>query len=192
MTQISYKLAAKLADSLSQGEKELHIYQYAIQVLFEKWIGLSAAALISIGLGMGKEFLAFLLVFAPLRTFGGGMHMKTYAECFAGSNLLVTGILLGVKYAPAQVNHPVLICISSLMILSGICKMTPVLHANRPMKESEIILCRKRIRQSALVIYATLMIFVIAGHCRLVYLVWETIAAIFITMAIPHIRVCGK
>lgn len=67
-----------LAKQLDKDQHWCNIFQYAIQVTLEKWISLTVMGLLATWFGYGKEYLLFLLIFIPLRSFGGGLHMKTY------------------------------------------------------------------------------------------------------------------
>lgn len=183
MELIACCLAQQLTGKLKQDEKHLHIYQYAIQVLIEKWTGLGAALAIACFIGMPKEFLLFILIFMPIRSYGGGFHMKTYAGCFFASNLLITAILLAAKYLPLY-KYSYIWCPIALAALAGIQFMAPVLHINRPMRQEEMDRCRSCVRKITAAIAGLLLVLAMKNYSKQVFMITETVSVSFIMMIV--------
>lgn len=164
-----------------QNKEWIEIYQYAIQILLEKWISLLAIGVIAFLLNQGMEYLFFLLIFLPLRSHGGGFHMKTYPGCLIGSIILIIGTLFAAEYLPLK-DLPVFCVASDFAMLYAIRRMAPVQHINRPMTEKEIAGCRKRIRTVTVVIAVLLIALMLAGCVKYLSIASVTLFAVVLLM----------
>ena len=79
-------------------KKNYEIYQYGFQCFLEVSASTICSIVIALLLHMFFECLFFFLLFIPMRSFSGGLHLKTYFSCFIGSCLILTTTLLIVKY----------------------------------------------------------------------------------------------
>lgn len=164
-----------------------NIFQYAIQVTLEKWISLTVMGLLATWFGYGKEYLLFLLIFIPLRSFGGGLHMKTYIGCLVCSCLMVGGVLISSGIVAENMNIW-LVGISGILACIPVNIMAPVLHINRPMKKREIIICKRKVKMFT-VILAVVQLFLSGCNRRnLVALISETIWLVLIFMVLGNIE----
>lgn len=114
-------LAKRLADYICEKEiiteEMTEIYQYGFQCFLELSVSTVCSIIIALFLGMLPECLFFFLLFIPMRSYGGGLHMKTYFACFIGSCLILTASLLAVKYLQSPFRS-LLRCICLLPYLS--------------------------------------------------------------------------
>ena len=109
-------------------EDALEIYEYGFQCFLELAISTLCSIFMAIFLNMLPECLFFFLFFIPLRSFGGGLHMKTYLACFIGSCLILVSTLLTVKcFTVPLVISFALYGLSAILILI----VGPVNHPNR-------------------------------------------------------------
>ena len=74
-------------------EKNYEIYQYGFQCFLEVSASTICSIVIALLLHMFSECLFFFLLFIPMRSFSGGLHLKTYFSCFIGSCLILTTTL---------------------------------------------------------------------------------------------------
>lgn len=81
--------------SISDSDNKL--YEYAIRILVQGLINITASILIGIFFNMVKECLCILLVFFVLRKFTGGLHTKKYITCLICSLLILIASLIFVK-----------------------------------------------------------------------------------------------
>ena len=181
MNYISAQIASVIVRELNREEKWQRIYQYAIQILLEKWISLSAIGVIAYLLNQGMEYLFFLLIFMPLRSHGGGFHMKTYAGCLIGSGILIIGTLFAGEYSPLK-EFPLFCTVVDFTMLYVIRKMAPVQHINRPMTEKEIAGCRKKIRTVTAAITVLLIALLLAGCVKYLSIASVTLFAVMILL----------
>lgn len=84
--------------------------------------------------GMLPECLFFFLLFIPMRSYGGGLHMKTYFACFIGSCFILTFSLLAVKYLTISIpiSFALYLFAAILILVIG-----PVDHPNREVDAQE-------------------------------------------------------
>ena len=84
-------------------EKSYEIYQYGFQCFLEVSTSTICSIIIALLLHMLPECLFFFLLFIPMRSFSGGLHLKTYFSCFIGSCLILASTLLIVKYVTVPI-----------------------------------------------------------------------------------------
>ena len=63
-------------------EKNYEIYQYGFQCFLEVSASTICSIVIALLLHMFSECLFFFLLFIPMRSFSGGLHLKTYFFLF--------------------------------------------------------------------------------------------------------------
>lgn len=88
-----------------------------MQMLLE----ISCSSIISIIIccfyGMFMEGLLFFAIFIPLRSYLGGLHMKSYGNCFICSSITLMGVLVLVKYFEQGYNTSWMLLIISVVIV---------------------------------------------------------------------------
>lgn len=181
MEQISGAIAVRFTAYLNKDQHWCNIFQYAVQVLLEKWISLTVMGILAGSLGYGKEYILFLLVFMPLRSCCGGFHMKTYGGCLVCSCLLVVSVLVTSRMMPAESNVW-MTGIGGVIPLIPVNRMAPVLHVNRPMKQKEIDRCRKKAFTLSVILTTAMILFSACNRIETVTLFSETIWAVLIFM----------
>ncbi len=109
-------------------------YQYGFQTFLELVLNLICSICIAVFLHMELECLLFFLFFIPLRSYNGGLHLKSYYSCLIFSCMTMTFILLIVKYF--YIPAPISFCLYVILLL--FIKFTgAVNHPNRPVTEEE-------------------------------------------------------
>lgn len=92
------RIAGVLSDVLVAkdivGPEDRDFYRYAIESLLIICINLFTMLGLAILIGKPAECLFFLMVFSPLRSHSGGLHMKTWYSCYFASCCLVEIVLL--------------------------------------------------------------------------------------------------
>ncbi|MFG6324497.1 MAG: accessory gene regulator B family protein [Lachnospiraceae bacterium] len=173
-------LAKKLTDYIYEKEiitEELvEIYQYGFQCFLELSVSTICSIIIALFLGMLPECLFFFLLFIPMRSYGGGLHMKTYFACFMGSCLILTTSLLAVKYLtlPIPISFTLYLLAAILILFIG-----PVDHPNREVDAQEN---RTFIKRTYFTLFASLLLailFIFMQNTR--YMLLQTIVFVFIS-----------
>lgn len=142
-----YKLSERIADGfekqrvISSEDKEL--YRYGVQQGLNLLLNLLTTFVIGILCGMLMASILFIVVYMPLRSFAGGYHAKTHLRCYLYSILMITAVLLVIRFLPLGR----LIC-SCLMFVGGIIIVlfAPVEDSNKPLDKVEQYVYRKRTR----------------------------------------------
>lgn len=176
-----YKLSERIADGfekqrvISSEDKEL--YRYGVQQGLNLLLNLLTTFVIGILCGMLMASLLFIVVYMPLRSFAGGYHAKTHLRCYLYSILMITAVLLVIRFLPLGM----LIC-SCLMLVGGIIivLLAPVEDSNKPLDEAEQCVYRKR-TQLILSVETVLFLAFIFLHVKVCY---STIAMAVLSIGI--------
>lgn len=139
------KLSDKLTDSLiSNGTitaDDREIYYYGIHQGIILILNTVTTLLIGIISGMIWQSVVFMLGYIPLRSYTGGFHAKTTVRCYFSSIVLMTVVLLVMRYIHfSMLIYGILIFISSTIILL----LAPMDNHNKPLDEIERKVYRKR------------------------------------------------
>lgn len=98
MEVISEKIAKLLLEKNYIESSMYDIYKYGIMMLFEVMLSFITSIFICCMMGMFLEGIIFFALFIPIRSYLGGLHMKSYVACFLCSGITMTLILILVKY----------------------------------------------------------------------------------------------
>ncbi len=181
-------LAKKLTDYIFKKgiitEESLEIYQYGFQCFLELSASTVCSIIIALFLGMIPECLFFFLLFIPMRSFGGGLHMKTYFACFIGSCLILFSTLLAVKYItiPVFIAFGLYIFTAILILIIG-----PVDHPNREVDAQDNLTFIKRTHFTILISLLLALFFVFTRNTRYMFLQAIVFTFIFITSLIGRL-----
>ncbi len=165
-------------------KKSYEIYQYGFQCFLEVSASTICSIIIALLLHMLSECLFFFLLFIPMRSFGGGLHLKTYFSCFVGSCLILTSSLLIVKYVtiPMPVSFMLYVLCAIIILNIG-----PVDHPNREVDSQENHIFTKRTHFTLLFSVILAVIFAVTGNTRYMFLQAIVFAFICITALIGRI-----
>lgn len=159
MKFLSEKLTDYIIKSGAISEESYAIYLYGFQIGLEMMSCFLTSLFIALYLHMIPQFLVSTATFVLLRTFAGGIHLKSYLGCFICSIAVQTMILLVNKYYTLKYS------ISWLVILSGtilILKMAPVENFNRELDLDERKHCKgvtKKVLMGIIVVSAVCTCF---------------------------------
>lgn len=125
------------------------IYVLGVEVLLLNLLNILTALLVSIVTGTKLHFLAFILVFVPLRIFSGGYHAKTSEVCYLiTTGTYVLSVLCVNRFPEMYTSIPALIALSVLIV--PMILLAPIEHKNNPLSPHE----RKRNRLISIVLIA--------------------------------------
>lgn len=123
-------------------ETDRELYEYAFEVALELGIFAATTIVIALRLGMFWEGVFFYVIFIPLRSYAGGLHMETFFSCFCMSCLAFFGVLLAAKHF--EVSG----CFSGILLLLLevlVYRLYPVENVNRSVDERENAYFKKRL-----------------------------------------------
>lgn len=160
MNRIAEKLADALVNQSVIGLEDRDFYRYAIEgilLYLVNFVTIFCLAGISRRLA---ECCVFFICFFPLRTYCGGIHMKTWYSCYAASCVIIQFILL--------MSHMIQIGWAVLLIgLFGcelcIWKLAPCVHPNHPMDVQSIKRNRRKAKIYSCIIVFTAIFFKCSG-----------------------------
>ncbi len=173
-------LAKKLTDYIYEKEiiteEQIEIYQYGFQCFLELSVSTICSIIIALFLGMLPECLFFFLLFIPMRSYGGGLHMKTYFACFIGSCFILTASLLAVRYLtiPVPISFMLYLFAAILILLIG-----PVDHPDREVDAQENRTFIKRTYFTMLISFLLALFFFFTQNTSYMFL--QAIVFVFIS-----------
>lgn len=92
MNILSYKLAATIKQSNPQETSSIEVMQYALNIIINTLLIIVTSLLIGWATGRLTDTAVSLFSFAVLRSFSGGLHLKTATACNIFSITLCTSI----------------------------------------------------------------------------------------------------
>lgn len=123
-------------------ETDREMYEYAFEVALELGIFAAATIIIALCLEMFWEGVFFFIIFIPLRSYAGGLHMETFISCFCLSCFVYSGVLLVSKYLEVPgCFSGILMFLLEIMVY----KLYPVENVNRSVDEVENAYFKKRL-----------------------------------------------
>lgn len=132
-----------LNDIVIDSEKE--IYQYGLFIIISSLLTTMAAVGIGLIVGQLFEVVIFLLTFALLRMYSGGLHADTFKQCFVYF-IGILGLFIFAKWTITSLPYIVQAIFSTFAIVSSfilVFRYAPVAHPNAPLTETESIKYRQ-------------------------------------------------
>ena len=124
-------------------EEDRELYEYGFTMTIEVGLFVLSCLFVSLYLHMLMEGILFFLIFAPLRSYAGGLHLDKFHSCFVLSCLTFSGILLIVRYA----HIPMLFSFIALFILeAAVYALYPVENINREVDSEENRFFKKKLK----------------------------------------------
>ncbi len=162
-------------------ENDREIYEYGFMLSLEVGIFTLFCLLVTVCLQMYVNGILFFVVFAPLRSYAGGLHLKRYRSCFGLSCLTFSAVLAIVKY----VHIPNYILAVTLVVLEILVYVVyPVENINRKVDESENSYFKVRLRKFLIFDLIMGMICVVADKDDYLLQIVVIFLAVVITMLI--------
>lgn len=123
---------------------ERNLYKYGFQVSLEMGLCILICSAIAGALEMGMEGILFFIIFIPLRSYAGGLHLDNYWSCLFLSCLTFSVILMICKIwrIEAYVSFFIL-----LLLILFVWILYPVENVNRDVDEKENLYFRKKLRR---------------------------------------------
>lgn len=179
------KTAKALADYVIRkgvvDEEDRNIYEFGFAVTMEVGLFALFCMFVSLYLHMFMQGVLFFIVFAPLRSYAGGLHLEKYHSCFVLSCLTFSGVLLSVKYF----QFPIWISFIILFILViAVYVLYPVENINRKVNREEDIYFRKKLKLFLLMDEIIAIVCIILNDKISLSLIIDTFLIVVITMLV--------
>lgn len=160
-------------------EEDREVYEYGFTVTLEVGIFAVLCIIIMGVLHMYLEGILFFVIFAPLRSYAGGLHLQKYYACLTLSTLTFVGILL----IAGNIQLPlILINVVSLISLSGIYILYPVENANRAVDQEEDRYFRKKLLVYLVLDVTLIVLFNFLHIHKSIMVIALTLLMVFVTM----------
>lgn len=169
-------------------KEDQNIYIYGAEVAIIYLMNFAAMIIISILLGMVKEFLIFMLIFIPLKSYTGGYHAPNYKICFFISCLVVTTVLIAAKYMTGYFD---VVQLLTIIAISGIIiyKLGPIEDKNKPLTENDIVKYRGKI---LLIFIIEFMLAVLSGIMGLYDILFLFCCSYLVTLTVSSVGMIVK
>lgn len=167
MKQLSVALTDYILKKNAISTEDYDIYLYGFQRFLELSVNVICSACIAFILHMEIECLLFFLFFIPLRSYNGGLHLKTYYSCLFFSCFTLSIILITIKFS--TIGLPISF---SLYIITLICikLIGAVNHPNRPVNSEENAHFIKKSNFTFILSFFASIIFIIIGSRKFLLL----------------------
>lgn len=158
-------MAKNLGDILDS-EETIEVYAYALQLVLTSVLNLILILLAAFWLKIIPTTLAFLAVFIPFRSFGGGVHLNTIPRCMVvGSFLILGSAYLATENGIQLYWLYILFLLSLLFTLLCIAKWVPAGTEKNPVRDPKIVRMQKRNMLITTVVGTGLVnVFILSGH----------------------------
>ncbi|WP_336534023.1 accessory gene regulator B family protein [Bacteroides acidifaciens] len=124
-------------------ETERNIYEYGFTLTMEVGLFVLVSLFLTLYLHMFVEGVLFFVIFAPLRSYAGGLHLEKYHSCFVLSCLTFSGILLTSRY----IRIPTYFSLIAFFLLEmSVYAFYPVENTNREVDKEEDTYFRKKLK----------------------------------------------
>lgn len=161
------------------GEENRSMYEYGFILVLETGFSMLISFCIAGVLHMTVEAILFFMVFIPLRSYAGGLHLDRYWACFILSCLTFSAILLVSKFLVL----PVSIALAFFLILEiSIYYMYPVENANRPVDKEEDRYFKNRLKKFLLLDGIIVFACIILKKNEYLILITATFLMVAVTM----------
>lgn len=184
MGRIAEWLTAFLIDKDIIDKEDAEVYSFGFQA------GLEFISCLSVSSGMAvlthrvMEYLVFLAVFMPVRSYAGGFHFDRFLYCFLGSCALISAVvwLAGMELLtiPWCVKG-----IAGMLLAIGV--IPPAEHENRSVTDTEKAVFHKMLLKILLCIGIGAAGFYIAGNRKYLNLVFLTLLSVLISVLIGKV-----
>lgn len=179
------KLAKILANYVIQKgavkEDEKTVYEYGFLITLEAVLCLITCFGISLILHTISECILFFIIFIPLRSYAGGLHLDNYWSCFSLSCLTFFAIMMIDKYFDFPTYFTF---VAFLLLAMAVYNMYPVENINREVDTDEDKQFKKRLQQFLVIDSIMAIIFFVLKRNTYMQTITMTFLMVTITMAI--------
>ena len=166
------------------GEDEKELYMFGFQTGLEFMSCLFASLTFALLTDHVVEYLVFMLVFMPVRSYTGGFHFDSFLNCFLGSCAL---IVLVIWMADLKLLNISLTFAGIVVLLILIGKMRPVEHENRRVSEAEEAVFHNILLKVLCCVGVGAILFYVIESRKYLNLIFLTLLSVLISMLIGKV-----
>lgn len=162
-------------------KSDMDVYEYGFTITIEVGLFVLFVLFISIYLNMIIEGILFFIIFAPLRSYAGGLHLDKFHFCFILSCLIFLGILMLVRY----IYIPIILSFIIFFILEvSVYILYPVENINREVDDGENQYFKKKLKKFLVLDLIIAVMCIALKNDRYILLVMITFLMVVMTMII--------
>lgn len=189
MERLAEKLTQYIIAKGTIHEEDYEIYKYGLQTGMEMFLCMAISCLIAIHLNAFGEFLFFMIVFFPLRSYFGGIHMKHFLSCFICSCTVSTSVLILVK---KYVFMNPISFIFTIILLFAIYKLESVNMMNKHDADYDEICFLKKQQKRILIVNGLLALLLLVFRLSILAMVLMYVTfVVFSSMVLERIKKCS-
>ena len=166
-------------------EKEFEIYEYGFQIGIEACICVGVTFVEALLLGMVVEWMLFFVVFIPLRSYAGGLHMNSFGGCFILSNIVFLNVLLISRQL--SVESDVLFW-GTVLLLLCIYFLYPIENSNRIISSEERVSIKNKFNKIICRLFLIPVTMLALSYEKGLKLMMLTLLMIVITMILGKVK----
>lgn len=160
-------------------KQDRSIYEYGFTITIELSLFVIVSLFITLYLHMCAEGILFFVIFAPLRSYAGGLHLEKYHSCFVLSCLTFSGVLIIVRY----IRLPIYFSLVAVFLLEIVVyALYPVENINREVDSEENVYFRKKLKKF---LFLDILILVVCSALKkdnYIFLIAVTFFVVVMTM----------
>jgi accessory gene regulator B len=173
-------MSEKIVDALVEKEiinlEDKELYLYGIEQGAFILLSFFSALLISMYFGVVLEYICFLVVFIPVRTYGGGYHSESPIKCYILSTLIIVSSLMMISIVSWTILDCVFISFSAEIVIF-LC--SPIESINKPLTDEEKIVYKRYV---LILLILTMISIVLFWNINQVISISSTVALISVMM----------
>lgn len=138
---ISEKITSLLIENDSIPKEDRELYSYGFRQGFLMLLNIFTTLVIGFIFNKPLQSIIFSISYLPIRSYAGGYHAKTSLRCYVYSMLMITIVLLLLKYTYiSKLANLILLLISALVIYI----LSPVQDNNKPLDKLEQVVYKRK------------------------------------------------
>lgn len=167
-------------------KKDREVYEYGFTIALESSLFVLVCMIASLYLHMTVEGVLFFVIFVPLRSYAGGLHLSKFYSCFALSCLTFWAIML-----VAQNVHITMSVLFVIVAILEICVylLYPVENINRMVNTGENRHFRKKLEKVLFIHLVIAIVCVVLNFNRYIVVIAATYVMVVITMIIGKYKI---
>lgn len=140
-SKLSEQITGNLENKETIQSEDRELYRYGFEQGLTMLLNLVTTLVIGLLFGKLLEVCLFMAAYIPLRSYAGGYHAKTPFRCYLLSIVILTAVMLFMKYlALDNIVYYLMILVSGAVILI----LSPVEDKNKPLDDSELKVYKNR------------------------------------------------
>lgn len=162
-------------------DDDREIYEYGFQIATEVGLFILFCLVTTLHLHMYMEAIMFFIIFVPLRSYAGGLHLEKYHSCLILSCLTFCGVLLIVRYIQVSFYFSFIV----LLILEyWVFRLYPVENLNRKVDDEENRYFKKKLVAFLFLDLLIAIACIILHSSSGIFVITVTFTIVMVTMAI--------